>query len=128
MNPPAAGKLRSLLSHGNWDRALAQLERIDPVVAADLFMSLPFEEQQTLFRLMPIDFAAKLAGVFPYYHTYVLLHTRPVDDLNAIVDLMSPDTRMQFIDELPAEAWQRLMDELHTPRETAAAAVPERGV
>jgi len=125
MNPPAAAKLRSLLSHGNWDRALAQLERLDPVVAADLFMSIPFEEQQTLFRLMPIDFAAKLAGVFPYYHTYVLLHTRPVDDLNAIVDRMSPDTRMQFIDELPAEAWQRLMDELHTPRETAAAVVPE---
>jgi len=128
MNPPAAGKLRSLLSHGNWDRALAQLERLDPVAAADLFMSLPFEEQQTLFRRMPIDFAAKLAGVFPYYHTYVLLHTRPVDDLNAIVDRMSPDTRMQFIDELPAEAWQRLMDDLHAPREKGAAAVPERGV
>jgi len=97
-------------------------------VAADLFMSIPFEEQQVLFRQMPVDFAAKLAGLFPYYHTYVLLHSRPVDELNAIVDQMSPDARMQFIDELPAKAWQRLMDELQAPRETGAAAVPEAAV
>src|ERR1017187_1253037 len=112
MNPPAAEKLRSFLSQGNWDRALAQLQRLDPAVAADLFMSIPFEEQEVLFRQMPMDFAATLAGLFPYYHTYVLLHSRPVDELNAIVDRMTPEARMQFIDELPAEAWQHLMDEL----------------
>jgi len=125
MNPPAADKLRASLSQGNWDRALTQLERLDPQVAADLFMSIPFEDQEVLFRQMPVEFAATLAGIFPYYHTYVLLHSRPVDELNAIVDKMSPAARMQFIDELPAEAWQRLMNELQAPREAAAAAVPE---
>ncbi|SPF34086.1 conserved hypothetical protein [Candidatus Sulfopaludibacter sp. SbA4] len=125
MNPPAADKLRASLSQGNWDRALTQLERLDPQVAADLFMSIPFEDQEVLFRQMPVEFAATLAGIFPYYHTYVLLHSRPVDELNAIVDKMSPAARMQFIDELPAEAWQRLMNELQTPHDAAAAAAPE---
>jgi len=128
MNPPAADKLRASLSQGNWDRALTQLERLDPQVAADLFMSIPFEDQEVLFRQMPVEFAATLAGIFPYYHTYVLLHSRPVDELNAIVDKMSPAARMQFIDELPAEAWQRLMNELQTPHDAAAAAVPELAV
>ena len=115
MNPPTADKLRTALSQGNTDRAIALLQKVDPAVAADVFLSMPFEEQQNLFRSLPINLAAALAPAFPYYHTYVLLHSRPVEELNAIVDRMNPDDRRQFIDELPEEAWQRLMDELHAP-------------
>src|SRR5579872_1308750 len=75
-------------------------------------MSVPYEQQQALFRKLPVDLAASLAGAFPYYHTYVLLHSRPRDEMNAIVDAMNPGQRMHFFDELPEEAWQRLMDEL----------------
>ena len=32
--------------------------------------------------------------------------------MRALVDKISPDDRMRFFDELPEEAWQRLMDEL----------------
>jgi len=112
MKPPGADKVRDALSQGQWDQAVSMLQRLDPAVAADLMMGFPFEEQQVLFRVMPDDFAATLVSHFPYYHSYVLLHTRSMDHLRAIIDKMEPDERLQFFDQLPGEAWQRMMDEL----------------
>jgi NitT/TauT family transport system ATP-binding protein len=112
MNPPGADKLREVLSQGRWDQAVALLQQLDPAAAANAILGLPFEEQQVLFRVMPVDFAAALISHFPYYHSYVLLHTRSLENLRAIIDKMDPDDRMQFLDELPGEAWQRVMDEL----------------
>jgi NitT/TauT family transport system ATP-binding protein len=112
MNPPVAEKLRASLSQGNWEQAAAMLQRMDPGSAADLLMSLPFEQQQALFRRLTPDLAATLIAALPYYHAYVLLHARPIHEMAAIVDKMSPGERLQFFDELPEEAWQRLMDEL----------------
>jgi NitT/TauT family transport system ATP-binding protein len=88
-----------------------------PEAAAEEFMVLSFDEQQNLFRRLPTEFAAKLAAHFPYYHLYVLLHSRPAHEMRAIVDGINPDDRMRFFDELPEEAWQRFMNEL-------SAAVP----
>jgi NitT/TauT family transport system ATP-binding protein len=107
-----ADKFRTLLSQSDWDPAIALLRKLDPDEAVQLFMSIPYEEQESLFRKFPVDYAAKLAGVFPYYHTYVLLHSRPVEDVRAIVENMQPLERMHFLDELPQETWQQLMDEL----------------
>ena len=123
MNAPTTDKLRTTLSRGNWDQAITLLQRVDPTIAADTFMGLPFDEQQALFRRLPVDLAAVLAAEFPYYHTYVLLHSRPVDELNAILDRMDPVDRVQFLEELPEEAWQRLVSEMHTAPGEAAAVV-----
>jgi NitT/TauT family transport system ATP-binding protein len=112
MNPPVTEKLQELLSQGHSDHAVALLERLDPDVAADLVMSIPYEEQQIVFRALPVDFAATLIARFPYYHSYVLLHSRPVEDLRAIMAKTKPEERHEFFDELPEEAWQHLMDEL----------------
>jgi len=112
MNPPEADKLREALSQGRWDHAVALLQQLGPVDAADVMMEIPFEEQRVLFRVMPDDFAAALVSRFPYYHSYVLLHTRSLNSLRAIIDKMQPGERLMFFDELPEEAWQRLMDEL----------------
>jgi NitT/TauT family transport system ATP-binding protein len=112
MNPPAVERLQEVLSQGRTEQAVALLERLGPLAAADSLMRVPFEQQQTLFRSLPIDLAAALVARFPYYHSYVLLHSRSLADLRAIVDRMDPDNRIQFFDELPGEAWQRLMDEL----------------
>jgi len=32
--------------------------------------------------------------------------------MRTVFDKMNPDDRMRFLDELPEEAWRRLMDEL----------------
>jgi NitT/TauT family transport system ATP-binding protein len=108
----ATEKLREAIGQAHWQQAVSLLQHLAPDAAAELLMSIPFEEQQSLFRKLPVDLAAKLAGVFPYYHTYVLLHSLPVEEMRAIVDKMHPGERMHFFDELPEEAWQRLMDEL----------------
>ncbi len=120
MNAATAAKLREALAQGRWEQAAALFDRLDAAGAAELFQSVPFEQQQTLFRRLPVERAARLSEALPYYLTYVLLHARPADEMNAIVDAMEPNIRMQFFDELPEEAWQRLMDELSGKAEVAA--------
>jgi len=112
MSAPTGEKLRELLSQGRPEHAVTLLQRLDPEVAADSMMRIPFEEQQIVFRALPVDFAATLLSHFPYYHSYVLLHSRPVEELRAIIAKTKPEERHQFLDELPEEAWQHLMDEL----------------
>jgi len=111
MNLEVTEKLRETLSQGPQQAAL-YLQQFDPAVASDLLFSIPFEEQQVLFREFPIDFAAALLPRFPYYHSYVLLHTRPPSEVRAIVDKVEPADRLRFLDELPEEAWKHLMEEL----------------
>jgi NitT/TauT family transport system ATP-binding protein len=134
MNPPSTDKLRSILARGGPEKAADLLQRLDPAVAADAMLDMPFEDQRAIFGRMPIPFAAKLVAEFPYYLAYVLLQSRPQNELVAIVDQMDSDDRMQFIEELPEEAWKRLMDELAgkapavpeaAPAEAAAAGAPE---
>jgi NitT/TauT family transport system ATP-binding protein len=130
MNPPSTDKLRSILARGGHDKAADLLQRLDPAVAADALLDIPFEDQRGIFHKLPIPFAAKLVAEFPYYHAYVLLHSRPQTEMVAIVDQMDSDDRLQFIEELPEEAFRRLMDELagKQPPAPAAVAVPETPV
>ena len=119
MPSPPTDKFRTLLSREDWDNLVALLPRLDPSVAADLFLEIPVEQREMLFRRLPIDLAARLADVLPYYDTYVLLHSRATQDLIAIVDRMNPAERVRFFDELPEPSWQILMDELG-PADAAA--------
>jgi len=75
-------------------------------------MSLPYEEQQVLFRRLPLEFAARLAPIFPYYHTFVLLHSLSKSQMNAVVEKMHPLERLNFLDALPEQSWQQITDEL----------------
>jgi NitT/TauT family transport system ATP-binding protein len=105
-------QFRDLLAKARWPEAVAALKGLSAGVAADLIAALPDEQQQTLFRLLPVKLAAGVLGHFPYFHQYILLHTRPADEMRQIIDAMLPGDRMRFFDELPEEAWLRLMDEL----------------
>ena len=100
--------IRSMLDHGEWEQAISILERLDPVVAADVFLTLPEQDQAPLFRRLPVDLAAALTGALPYFDAYVLLVSRPPEDISGVLDRMKPGDRMQFLEELPEEAWQRL--------------------
>lgn len=104
--------LRGRLSEGQWASVVDSLQEIGPLGAADFIMGVPFEEQQILFRKLRPKFAASLIVHFPYYHAYVLLHSRRAEDIRAIVNQMQADDRNCFLDELPEEAWQFLVDEL----------------
>jgi NitT/TauT family transport system ATP-binding protein len=112
MTSPLAEKLRDAVSQAHWNEAVALLQTSDVGFAADALGSLPFEQQQSLFRHLPLDLAADVVAQFPYYHQYVLLHSLPMSEMRALVDRIDPDDRMRLFDELPEEAWQRMMDEL----------------
>ena len=112
MSSPIAERLRDAVSQAHWDEAVALLRTSAALQSAEALGDLPFEQQQSLFRYLPLDLAATVVAQFPYYHEYVLLHSLPAGEMRALVDKMHPDDRMRFFDELPEEAWQRLMDEL----------------
>jgi NitT/TauT family transport system ATP-binding protein len=109
---PKADRLREILARGDWGHVASLLRRLAPPVAADVLMSAPPDQQAGLFGRLPVAAAAKVASVLPYYDAYVLLHSRPLPDLRAIVNEMDLGERLRFLDELPEAAWQRLMDEL----------------
>jgi NitT/TauT family transport system ATP-binding protein len=112
MKLPRTEELQTILDRGELDRATGILRQLDPAVAADAFMGMPWEQQQVLFRRLPIEFAAKLAPIFPYYHTFVLLRGLPGDQMSAVVGKMHPIERSTFLDELPEENWQQITREL----------------
>lgn len=134
MNSARTEELQELISQGRLNRAVAALTRLDATVAADAFQSLPFEEQQSLFRELPAEFAAQLVPIFPYYHTFVLLHGLTLEQMGTVVEKMNPLERSNFLDELPEGAWQQLTTELsnrraaleaqHVPTELPASAPP----
>jgi Mg/Co/Ni transporter MgtE len=109
MTPPTAETVRDVLSQGQPDEATRIIQQLDPGAAAEVLAALPLEEQRILFRRLPVEFAAALVSHFPYYHEYVLLHLRPIAEMRAIVDRLDPTERMRFFDELPEEAWQRVL-------------------
>lgn len=105
-------EVRGLLAAGRVNDVVGLVRKLGPAGAADVLAKAPYEDQQTIFRALPVDLAAVVVSQFPYYHEYVLLHSRPLKDIRAIVDTIDPTERVRFLDELPEEAWQRLMDEL----------------
>jgi NitT/TauT family transport system ATP-binding protein len=118
-----ADTLPDLLAQRNWRTIAERLRELAPSEAADFVMSVAFEQQRVLFSKLPIDLAVSLIPHFPYYHAYVLLHSRPAHEMRAIVEGMDPASRDHFLDELPEEAWQHLMDELAQAQESPSPVV-----
>ncbi|MGB9069343.1 MAG: AAA-associated domain-containing protein [Candidatus Acidiferrales bacterium] len=104
--------LRDLVTQARWDTAIELLRRHKPDEAADAVRALPFDQQRLLFRRLPSELAAGLAGCFPYFHTYVLLYSLAPPEIAAIVGTMNPTEREEFLEALPEESWQSLMKTL----------------
>ncbi|MBV9624365.1 MAG: AAA-associated domain-containing protein [Acidobacteria bacterium] len=113
--------LRDSIEAAQWSAAISFLGALEATSAALELAKLSSEQQQILFRHLPLDLAAAILPHFRYYDQYVLLHSLPVSEMRILVDKLSPGDRMSFFDELPEEAWQRLMDEL------SGAAVKDNG-
>ena len=118
--------LRKLANREQWTEAVSLLEHAALPTAAEWLGSLPDEQQQKLFRLLPVELAAKLLGNFPYYHQYILLHTRPASEIRQIIDHMPVADRMHLLDALPEEAWQRLAEEIGEAIEKPLAGVVKK--
>jgi len=101
----------ALAMQGKWPEVLAAFDKLSVEEASELIAGLPDEQQQKLFSELPVDVAAAVLGHLPYYLQYVLLHTRPQEQIRTILDAMEPNARIQLFDELPEEAWQKLSEE-----------------
>jgi NitT/TauT family transport system ATP-binding protein len=112
MPSPQNLQIRNLLAHERWPEAISLLREMSPSAVAELLSSFADGQQQELFRHLPTDIAAQILSHFPYYHQYVLLHTRAADEMRLILDQMDHHDRMRLFDELPEEAWQRLTVEI----------------
>src|SRR5579859_852681 len=111
MSPSRNQEILDLLAEERWSEIAFLLRDIELSAAADL-LDVPDQQQQALFRLLPTKIASQVLHRFPYYHQYILLHTRPSEYMRHILDQMAPDDRARFFDELPEEAWQRLAEEV----------------
>lgn len=122
-------QISEFLEQGRWPEIISALRQLPPADAARELAALDDEGQQAIFANLPVDLAASLLGYFPYYHQYVLLHKRNVDDMRAILDQMPADERMQLLDELPDEAWERLEEEIgelkRSPSESLSTEAPQ---
>src|SRR6202047_2951076 len=112
MNPPVADRLQNAVAQARWSEAVALLQTCDAIQAAAARGSLPFEQQQSLFRHLPLDLAAVVVAQFPYYHEYVLMHSLPRGKMRTLVDPLNPDDRMRLLELLPEGVSQQLSDQL----------------
>jgi NitT/TauT family transport system ATP-binding protein len=122
MTPTPIEKIHELSSQGRWDAAVNLLREMNIKSVAEFMAPLPFEEERNLFAAMPVPFAASLIGHLPYFHAYVLLHSRPLQEMRQIIDAMDPSDRDFFLDALPEEAWQQLMNEMDEANAASGAA------
>jgi NitT/TauT family transport system ATP-binding protein len=120
-----AQQVRELVTQGRLDAAIRLFEGLRPIEAATAILALPFEQQRLLFRQLPTKIAATLIPCFPYFHAYVLLQALRVPEIAATMDSLHPADRDLFLDALPEETWQSLMDTLEQAR--SEAALPEAG-
>lgn len=123
--------LTTLINRQQWAEAEALLKGLPPASAHKMFAELPDQQQQALFRRLAPDLAANLLSGFPYYHQYILLHARAGKEIDPVLDAMDPDERLQFLDELPEEAWHHLVEgtreaEEEPERKEPAVAVEEK--
>ena len=121
-----ARQLRELAVQGRLDAAIRLLEGLRPIESAAAILALPFEQQRLLFRQLPRNVAASLVPCFPYFHAYVLLQALRAPEMVATMDSIHPAERDLFLDALPEETWQNLMDTLERAR--SQAALPEAGL
>jgi NitT/TauT family transport system ATP-binding protein len=120
-----ARQLQELAAQGRLDAAVGLVESLRPTDAAAAILELPFEQQRLLFRQLPRNVTAALIPCFPYFHAYVLLQALRAPEMAATMDSLHPAERDLFLDALPEETWQNLMDTLERAR--SQPALPETG-
>ena len=115
-------QLLMLLEQGNLEGAKALLVPVQPADIAEAIEQLPEAMQALAFRLLPKDEAIEVYENLNSSVQQALVEDFKRQDVQDIVDKMSPDDRVRLFDELPAKIVTRLLEQL-SPMERQATAL-----
>lgn len=87
---------------------------------AELMEPLSAEKEAVVFRLLPRDHAAQIFSYLPSERQQELLKAMAHEEVVHMLNAMSDDDRTEFLEELPAEVTQRLLN-LLSPQERQLA-------
>jgi len=87
---------------------------------AELMEPMSAEKEALVFRLLPRDQAAQVFSYLPSERQQELLKAMAHEDVVNMLNAMSDDDRTEFLEELPAQVTQRLLN-LLSPQERSLA-------
>lgn len=102
----------ALLEQEDLREAKALFVPVQPVDIAAVITELPDAKQAIAFRLLSKDEAIEVYEYFDSNVQQALIEEFKHQDIQDIVDKMSPDDRARLFDELPAKVVRRLLNQL----------------
>ncbi|MFS8815865.1 MULTISPECIES: magnesium transporter [unclassified Synechococcus] len=116
------GQLSLALKENNLEQAKSLLLPVQPVDIAEVIGELPEAQQALAFRLLPKDLAIRVYEHLDIELQQTLLREFRSQEIQDILDKMSPDDRARLFDELPAKVVAELLPQL-SPEEREATAL-----
>ncbi len=116
------GQLRLALEQNNLEQAKSLLLPVQAVDIAEVIGELPEAQQALAFRLLPKDLAIRVYEHLDIDLQQALLREFRSQEIQDILDKMSPDDRARLFDELPAKVVAELLPQL-SPEEREATAL-----
>ncbi len=116
------GQLRLALEQNNLEQAKSLLLPVQAVDIAEVIGELPEAQQALAFRLLPKNLAIRVYEHLDIDLQQALLREFRSQEIQDILDKMSPDDRARLFDELPAKVVAELLPQL-SPEEREATAL-----
>ncbi len=116
------GQLSLALEQNNLEQAKSLLLPVQAVDIAEVIGELPEAQQALAFRLLPKDLAIRVYEHLDIDLQQALLREFRSQEIQDILDKMSPDDRARLFDELPAKVVAELLPQL-SPEEREATAL-----
>ena len=115
------GQLSLALEQNNLEQAKSLLQPVQPVDIAEVIGELPEAQQALAFRLLPKDLAIRVYEHLDIDLQQALLREFRSQEIQDILDKMSPDDRARLFDELPAKVVAELLPQLSLQEREATA-------
>ena len=103
-------KIRELISQGQWIALRDRLVDEPPPDIADLLMQMRNPDRILIFRLLPRQIASEAFSYLEPSYQDTLLTDLTDEETRYILTNLSPDDRTDFLEELPGQAIQRLLN------------------
>lgn len=96
----------------DWNGLREALSELDSSDIAELIMDLPPEDEGIIFRVLPRERAADVFEHLPLDHQKRLCSSLNSQQMQAILNEMTPDDRTRLFEELPAGTVRQMLDTL----------------